>query len=90
VMHQLSNTLLDNAYLTLHLLPLTSGGVEPPVPWELEAARFGLPLLTAGGRHGDQGLAHFLPAAGRPVAPALLAAARGHLRLEPQGLPPGG
>lgn len=40
-------TLLDNFYLTLGLLSLNTGAVVPPVPLELEIARFLVPLLAA-------------------------------------------
>ena len=45
--HNLPLTPLDWVYLTFQLIPLNSGAVEPPVPLELEAARFLLPLLAA-------------------------------------------
>jgi len=37
----------DLVYLTVQLISMNSGNVEPPVPWQLEVARFLLPLLTA-------------------------------------------
>ena len=40
-------SLLDNIYLTLGLLSLNTGAVDPPVPLELEIARFLVPLLAA-------------------------------------------
>lgn len=44
--HNLPNTLWDNLYLTLQLIPLESGRVEQPVPLELELARFFIPILA--------------------------------------------
>ena len=38
---------LDLAYLTLQLIPMNSGAVEPPVPWELNVARLLVPALAA-------------------------------------------
>jgi len=46
-LHNLLYTPFDWVYLTLQLIPLNSGGVEPPVPLELELARFLIPLLAA-------------------------------------------
>ena len=46
VLHGQPSSILDNAYLTLQLIPLNSGALEPPLPWMLEIARFGLPLLA--------------------------------------------
>jgi hypothetical protein len=46
-LHKSETTLLDWIYLTFQLIPLNSGGVEPPVPFELEVARFFIPLLAA-------------------------------------------
>ncbi len=40
-------TSFDLIYLTIQLIGMNSGNVEPPVPWQLEVARFLLPLLTA-------------------------------------------
>lgn len=40
-------TPFDLVYLTIQLIGMNSGNVEPPVPWQLEVARFLLPLLTA-------------------------------------------
>jgi|MudIll2142460700_1097286.scaffolds.fasta_scaffold02262_4 hypothetical protein len=37
----------DCFYLSLQLIPLNSGGVTPPVPLQLNVARFALPVLTA-------------------------------------------
>ena len=45
--HHLPSTLLDCVYLTFQLISLNSGAVEPPVPLELELARFFIPLLAA-------------------------------------------
>lgn len=45
--HNQPSTLLDELYLALQLLAMNSGAVPPPLPWELEVARFGIPLLTA-------------------------------------------
>lgn len=38
---------LDLIYLTIQLISMNSGNVEPPVPWQLEVARFLLPVLAA-------------------------------------------
>jgi len=38
---------LDRFYLTLQLIPLTSGAVAPPVSWELQVGRLLLPLVAA-------------------------------------------
>jgi hypothetical protein len=38
---------LDLAYLTLQLISMNSGAVEPPVPWPLQVSRFLIPLLAA-------------------------------------------
>jgi len=38
---------LDLLYLTFQLISMNSGAVAPPVPWQLEIARFLLPLLAA-------------------------------------------
>lgn len=40
-------TPLDLTYLTIQLISMNSGNVEPPVPWQLEVARFLLPILAA-------------------------------------------
>ena len=45
--HNLPLTPFDWVYLTLQLIPLNSGAVVPPVPIELELARFFIPLLAA-------------------------------------------
>lgn len=45
--HGLPYTLQDKIYLTLQLILINSGGVETPIPLELELARFGTPFLTA-------------------------------------------
>lgn len=45
--HKIPGTIFDYVYLTLQLIPMNSGAVEPPVPLELELARFLIPLLTA-------------------------------------------
>jgi hypothetical protein len=37
---------VDLLYLLLQLVALESGGVEPPIPWQLQIARFGLPALA--------------------------------------------
>ena len=37
----------DIVYMTLQLLVLESGSVEPPVPWQLNVARVAAPLLAA-------------------------------------------
>lgn len=44
--HGLPNSVWDNLYLTLQLIPLNSGAISPPVPIELELARFFIPLLA--------------------------------------------
>lgn len=45
--HNQPTTLLDWVYLTFQLIPLNSGAIDPPVPLELEMARFFIPLLAA-------------------------------------------
>lgn len=40
-------SLLDLIYLTLQLFGLESGSVSPPVPWQLEVARFLAPFVAA-------------------------------------------
>ena len=40
-------TVLDNLYLTLGLISLNTGAVPPPISWELQAARFAVPAVTA-------------------------------------------
>jgi len=40
-------TLLDSFYASLQLISMNSGGVEPPIPWELQISRFLSPLLAA-------------------------------------------
>ncbi len=40
-------TFLDNLYLTLGLISLNTGAVPPPISWELQAARFLVPAVTA-------------------------------------------
>ncbi len=40
-------TFLDKLYLALQLLVLQSGAVPPPMPWQLEVARFLAPAVTA-------------------------------------------
>jgi len=42
-----SQSLLDLVYRLLQLITLESGGVPRPIPWQLEIARFGLPILAA-------------------------------------------
>lgn len=42
-----TRSLFDNFYLTLGLLSMNTGAVPPPVPWELEVARFLVPLIAA-------------------------------------------
>ncbi len=37
----------DLVYLTIQLISMNSGNVDPPVPWQLEVARFLLPILAA-------------------------------------------
>ena len=37
----------DLVYLTIQLISMNSGNVEPPIPWQLEVARFLLPILAA-------------------------------------------
>jgi voltage-gated potassium channel Kch len=46
-LHNQPSTFLDALYQALQLLAMNSGAVPPPLPWELEVARFGIPLLTA-------------------------------------------
>jgi hypothetical protein len=40
-------SLLDSFYASLQLISMNSGGVEPPIPWELQIARFLSPLVAA-------------------------------------------
>ena len=40
-------SLLDSFYASLQLISMNSGGVEPPLPWELQIARFLSPLVAA-------------------------------------------
>ncbi len=40
-------SLLDSFYASLQLISMSSGGVVPPVPWELQIARFLSPLVAA-------------------------------------------
>jgi hypothetical protein len=40
-------TLLDSFYASLQLISMSSGGVAPPVPWELQISRFLSPLVAA-------------------------------------------
>lgn len=47
LLHDLPNTFWDDLYLTFQLIPMNSGGVQSPLPWMLELARFAIPLLTA-------------------------------------------
>ena len=42
-----ARTILDNLYLTLGLISLNTGAVPPPISWELQAARFAVPAVTA-------------------------------------------
>ena len=44
--HQ-SMTFWDHLYRALQLIPMNSGAVEGSVSWELELARFSIPILTA-------------------------------------------
>lgn len=44
--HDLPTNGWDDLYLTLQLIPLNSGALLPPIPPELQAARFLIPLLT--------------------------------------------
>lgn len=44
--HHLPNDIWDNLFLTLQLVSLDSGAAAPPVPLELNLARFALPILT--------------------------------------------
>ncbi|PKO13049.1 MAG: hypothetical protein CVU39_21165 [Chloroflexi bacterium HGW-Chloroflexi-10] len=46
-LHGSGYTFWDNLYLTLQLIPLNSGGLEPPVPAALNIARFLTPILAA-------------------------------------------
>jgi hypothetical protein len=45
--HNLTASIWDNIYLTFQLIPMNSGGVTPPIPLELNLARFFIPLLAA-------------------------------------------
>jgi hypothetical protein len=44
--HHLPNDIWDNLFLTAQLVSLDSGAAAPPVPLELNIARFALPILT--------------------------------------------
>ena len=44
--HSLGYSFWDNLYLTFQLIPLNSGGLEPPVPFLLNIARFLSPTLA--------------------------------------------
>ncbi len=44
--NQLPYSLADSFYLTLQLIPMNSGAVTPPLPLELNLARFAVPFLT--------------------------------------------
>lgn len=45
--HQQNMTIWDHLYRSLQLIPMNSGALDGIIPWELEAARFFIPLLTA-------------------------------------------
>jgi hypothetical protein len=45
-LHNQAHTFWDNFYLTLQLITLNSGGLDQPIPLELDLARFLLPGLT--------------------------------------------
>lgn len=45
--HNLTASIWDSIYLTFQLIPMNSGGVTPPIPLELNLARFFIPLLAA-------------------------------------------
>lgn len=45
--HDTSYGFLDNLYLTVRLVSMGSGSVQPPLPLELEFARLFIPLLAA-------------------------------------------
>lgn len=45
--HNLTASFWDNLYLTLQLIPMNSGGITPPIPLELDLARFLIPVLAA-------------------------------------------
>ncbi len=45
-LHNLQASFWDDLYLTIQLIPMNSGAVEPPIPVELDLARFFIPLLT--------------------------------------------
>jgi len=45
-LHQVDASVWDNLYATLQLIPMNSGAVLPPVPVELQFARFLMPLMT--------------------------------------------
>jgi len=42
-----SYSILDSFYASLQLISMSSGGVEPPIPWELQISRFLSPLVAA-------------------------------------------
>lgn len=45
--YAIPSTPLNNIYLALQLIPMNSGGLSSPAPWQLEIARFLIPALTA-------------------------------------------
>jgi hypothetical protein len=44
--HEISASFLDLIYATIQLVVLDSGGITPPIPVEIEIARFALPTLA--------------------------------------------
>lgn len=47
VMHGYSSSIFDLFYRSAQLIVMQSGDVPPPMPWQLDIARFMLPLLAA-------------------------------------------
>ena len=45
-LHNQTASFWDDLYLTFQLIPMNSGAVEPPIPLELDLARFFIPGLT--------------------------------------------
>jgi hypothetical protein len=45
--HKISASFLDLIYATIQLVVLESGSITPPIPMEIEIARFALPTLAA-------------------------------------------
>jgi len=81
--HRLAYSFWDQLYLALQLVAMNSGAVEPPVPLELNIARFLIPCWP--GRR-QSSLLGSLPAANPHGAPAAPERAHHYLRLSRKGL----